>query len=264
MGQFSWMFADKNNKQALNEGCPAYVALPDGGYIYEPCYDGYGNFGGKDIYNLVADWNREYLSKHPEHDVKSHDMYGREIAFPVCRHSWYWKYADLKLTPEEVVKQADLCDYRGIGIDIACYDKQNAALPFPIKICREKPRPGDYEKLPPSEADPNQGWGKPDDDDEYGESEDGQVKLWNIGDVMKYVDLSMEAFTDDLVPVILGKEGDFSITYDADENGLNFSWEWNDLKREKRIEIERGESAEQFKNKVDAYLFAMLIMLANL
>ena len=81
---------------------------------------------------------------------------------------------------------------------------------------------------------------------------------------MKYVDLSMEAFTDDLVPVILGKEGDFSITYDADENGLNFSWEWNDLKREKRIEIERGESAEQFKNKVDAYLFAMLIMLANL
>ena len=164
MGQFSWMFADKNNKQALNEGCPAYVALPDGGYIYEPCYDGYGNFGGKDIYDLVADWNREYLAKHPEHDVGSHDMYGREIAFPVCRHSWYWKYADLKLTPEEVVKQADLYEYRGIGIDIACYDKQNAALPFPIKICRDKPEPGDYEKLPPSESDPNQGWGTPDND----------------------------------------------------------------------------------------------------
>lgn len=72
MGQFSWMYADTMNAKALCEGGTAYVVMPDGGYIYEDDYDGYGRFGGQDVYDLVADWNRKYLSEHPEFLIPSH------------------------------------------------------------------------------------------------------------------------------------------------------------------------------------------------
>lgn len=170
MGQFSWMFADTMNQKALHEGGEAYVALPGGGWIYEDDYDGYGRFDGLDIYDLVADWNRKYLSEHPEFLIPSHggrwvnnewvpDRSGRRVD----RYEWYKAYADLNLSREEVVKKSGVYEYRHIGIDIACYDDQNAALPYPIKICRDKPVR--YDCLPSSNADPNQGWGEPEDDD---------------------------------------------------------------------------------------------------
>ena len=166
MGQFSWMYADTNNEKALLEGGAAYVPLPNGEAIEEPSYDGYGEFGGQDIYDLVADWNREYLSRHPEFELPG--AYGRK-PFRVDRHGWYKYYADLSLSREEVVRRADLFEYRTIGIEIACYDDQNGALPFPIKICKNRPAPGAYNRLPASWSDPNQGWGDPDD---AGEEED--------------------------------------------------------------------------------------------
>lgn len=61
MGYFSWMFADKANRSRLKIGQPAYVPCPDGTVIFEPAYDGYGHFGGKDIYELVAEWNRDSM-----------------------------------------------------------------------------------------------------------------------------------------------------------------------------------------------------------
>ena len=169
MGQFSWMYADTNNEKALLEGGTAYVPLPNGETIEESCYDGYGRFGGQDIYDLVADWNREYLARHPEFEIPGE--FGRE-PLRVDRYGWYKHYADLSLSREEVVKRAGLYEYRHIGIDIACYDDQNNALPFPIKICKNKPAPGAYNRLPISWGDPNQGWGDPDDEggeDEYDE-----------------------------------------------------------------------------------------------
>ncbi len=163
MGQFSWMYADYDNTIALQEGRMAYVSMPDGGYVYEESYDGYGNFGWYDIYDLVADWNREFLSKHPEYLVKQHGSIlvdGEWVEIPdkaIREFPWYEAYADLSLSPEEVVKASGIPEYRFIGIDIACYDDQNDALPFPIKICKHKPR--NYFDLPASEGDPNQGWG---------------------------------------------------------------------------------------------------------
>lgn len=44
---------------------------------------------------------------------------------------------------------------RNIGIDIACGNERNAALKFPIKICKEKP--ACYESLLASKRDPHQG-----------------------------------------------------------------------------------------------------------
>ena len=62
MGQFSWKYADTKNRIALKILGSAYVPCPDGSVIYESCYQGYGVFGGHDIYELAADWNRSSLS----------------------------------------------------------------------------------------------------------------------------------------------------------------------------------------------------------
>ena len=163
MGQFSWMYADTDNKEALLEGGAAYVPLPNGETIEEHDYDGYGRFGGNDIYDLVADWNREYLAKHPEFIIPG-ECGGQQVR--VDKHGWYKHYSDLTLSRDQVVKRSGIYEYRHIGIDIACYDDQNNALPFPIKICKYKPSPGAYNRLPISWTDPNQGWGEPDDDDD--------------------------------------------------------------------------------------------------
>lgn len=65
MGQFSWLDC-KTEEQVLDNVCrDVYVLVPKefgGGHIKETCYDGYGNFGGHDIYDLVAEWNRKQLS----------------------------------------------------------------------------------------------------------------------------------------------------------------------------------------------------------
>lgn len=44
---------------------------------------------------------------------------------------------------------------RSIGIDIACYDVDNKKLKYPIKITDKIL---DYDDVPASESDPNQGW----------------------------------------------------------------------------------------------------------
>ena len=64
MGYFSWMLANKNNEQALMIGDVGYVIQPEGmgKPIKTEFYEGYGRFDGKDVYELVVDWNRPYLS----------------------------------------------------------------------------------------------------------------------------------------------------------------------------------------------------------
>lgn len=55
------------------------------------------------------------------------------------------------------------CELRWLGIVMACYDEDNAALEYPIKITT---REMEYEKVAPSLSDPNQGWESDDDEDE--------------------------------------------------------------------------------------------------
>lgn len=125
MGQFSWLDC-KTGEQILDDvEREVYVLVPQefgGGHIVEHCYDGYGRFGGRDMYALVANWN----------------------------------------APEKCIGD-DEAD-RHIGIDIACYNEQNAALRYPIKITHDPDAV--YEDCVYSHNDPNQGW-RMDDDDEW-------------------------------------------------------------------------------------------------
>ena len=126
MEQFSWLDCKTGEQVLDNVERDVYLLVPDefgGGHIEEHCYDGYGRFGGRDAYALVAQWN--------------------------C--------------PEKCIgiDEAD----RYAGIDIACYDEQNAALRFPIKITHDPDAV--YKDCGPSPNDPNQGWLMEDDAEEY-------------------------------------------------------------------------------------------------
>lgn len=186
MGQFSWLDCITKKQIVDNRWKKVYVLVPKlfgGGHIEEACYDGYGNFGGHDIYDLVADWNREYIAKHPEHVFpsalhrkvwleeyrKTHPDYKERVDVKVSDKGWYKAYADLSKSREEVVRymEENHCgfpEWRSIGIDLACYDEDNSALPFPIKITYDAS--AFYENCGISPSDPDQGWECCDDEDD--------------------------------------------------------------------------------------------------
>ncbi len=107
MGYFSWKFANDDSRR-LRIGKPGYLYCPDGTVIREPAYDGYGTFGGHDVYDLVANWNRKYLSEHPDFLIVQHGKIlgddGKWYKAPpkkVSEFFWYPAYADLSKTVEE-------------------------------------------------------------------------------------------------------------------------------------------------------------------
>lgn len=179
MGQFSWLDCVTGKQIVDDKRRDVYLLVPKefgGGHIKETCYDGYGHFGEYDVYDLVARWNREYLSDNPNYIfpyafsraqyvmnyVKSNPDYSERIELQIRDKDWYEVYRDLSLSEEDVVarvkeiRNSDWFKWRFIGIELACYDENNEALPFPIKITYDKNAV--YEDCATSKSDPNQGW----------------------------------------------------------------------------------------------------------
>lgn len=57
MGQFSWFTNDSKRRIRTGEIMPVYLCDNKGNKWRENCYDGYGVFGGKDYYELLAEMN---------------------------------------------------------------------------------------------------------------------------------------------------------------------------------------------------------------
>lgn len=57
MGQFSWFTMDTHHRIINNEKYTVYLVDDKGNKWEEDCYDGYGVFGGKDFYELLAEMN---------------------------------------------------------------------------------------------------------------------------------------------------------------------------------------------------------------
>ena len=61
MGFFSWETSDTNesvsNKHSIRGAKPCKMIAPDGRVWKELDYNGYGEFGGKDFYELLAELN---------------------------------------------------------------------------------------------------------------------------------------------------------------------------------------------------------------
>ena len=151
MGMFSWIYSDTGKQMLDGVYKKSYLLVPPpyqkkyGKYIEEECYDGYGIMGGFDVYNLVAEWNFPVVQK---------------SSFRNCTDDFVDKLFELReknASDEEYEKLYNTLEWKRImGIDIACYDEQNASLPYPIKIVENKDL--DYEKVKHSISDPNQGW----------------------------------------------------------------------------------------------------------
>lgn len=202
MGQFSWIYSDTNKQVLDNKKADTYLLVPPqfqekyGKAIYEWCYDGYGNFGGYDVYELIAEWNREYLSEAMLNEKPKLENYGGIYNFEKealrkegvseeeidrrdhAQRREYFERAikrynqtiellnDYKngMSDEDMTAKYNSEWQRYIGIDIACYDEQNARLPFPIKITTKEL---EYNDVAPSLSDPNQGWLMDEDEEDY-------------------------------------------------------------------------------------------------
>lgn len=134
MGQFSWMTDDTDTQiGSMRENTITVYMHDNKGNVWkEDEYDGYGVFGGKDYYDLVAEMNGY-----------SKDNYMK-----------YYKKGEKPMYDE----------LRIVGIDIEGeYDKGERRYKFPTLVQREM----SYEELDnhrfdtPPERDPNQGWYQP-------------------------------------------------------------------------------------------------------
>ena len=146
MGQFSWLDCVTGKPILDGVAKTSYVLVPrefGGGHSGEYRYDGYGNFGGEDIYELVLDWNKEFI---PDY-IKL-----MEIGKWKCSVS----ADDLKNLQNFYNGKPISCEDRWLGIILACYDGDNFRLKYPIKITYDAGAV--YEDCGPSKSDPNQGW----------------------------------------------------------------------------------------------------------
>ncbi|MBE6337675.1 MAG: hypothetical protein E7068_02590 [Lentimicrobiaceae bacterium] len=57
MGQFSWFTQDTNHRIVNGEEYKVIMTDNNGHKYVEHCYEGYGVFGGKDYYELLAEMN---------------------------------------------------------------------------------------------------------------------------------------------------------------------------------------------------------------
>lgn len=177
MGQFSWIYADKvpefKEKGRVDgvympDNChkDSYLLIPEpfqktyGKWVKAEYYSGYGTIGCYDAYELAAIFNRKYLTV----DMLIEPTKSLDGCLEESRISNINRYVETVrnlLTYRYTGKYSG--ELRDLGIDIACYDEQNAKLPYPIKITS---KPMAYDEVGPSLADPGQGW---DEDDKKGE-----------------------------------------------------------------------------------------------
>lgn len=162
MGQFSWLDCITGEQIIDNKRKSVYVLVPKefgGGHIREGIYDGYGRFGGKDIYELVAEWNREHLNPMMvwiHQSTTSFERFEDELDGIKKELRMMRDYRGGLVTDDVMAGLYGKDWKRVIGICIACYDEQNERLPFPIKITYDATAV--YEDCDFSPSDPNQGW----------------------------------------------------------------------------------------------------------
>jgi hypothetical protein len=112
MGFFSWITQDTNKSITNKYGDfkPITVIMTDdkGTQYSESEYEGYGEFGGKDYYVLVAEMNKELLGNPTEFDremgidLAFKDEFKRKIIFPSLSESGaYYDGVEAKCCPNQ-------------------------------------------------------------------------------------------------------------------------------------------------------------------
>lgn len=115
MGFFSWKTSDTkksiSNRYSVKKALPVYLITPENEKIYEPNYEGYGVFGGNDVFVLLARWNVPDLCTG---DDSKDRLVGLDLRFKTPEKIKY----DLKFSETDDVKYEDLdvaenCEFQG-------------------------------------------------------------------------------------------------------------------------------------------------------
>lgn len=160
MGFFTWTdaFVEKptcnqygsyKSSQVIGYDGYAKVVYPDGSELEEQCYQGYGMFGGKDIYELVVDWNQKYLEE--IFNKLDSDAFGIELRPVAIAFQKDGEDAANKIA-KELQKTYPLASEwkRTIGIAIGCVSEEKKIISkYPIKITKSKKKLA-YKELYPS------------------------------------------------------------------------------------------------------------------
>ena len=160
MGCFTWTLANRTPKKVrgryaaqciLRYDSYGAIVCPDDTIISEPHYEGYGVFDGKDVYDLVVDWNKDYLTEIPKlPGLKSWHDKQEMLALMQAYQKGDQEALKKAIKVAAVEEPAMWTEWkRFVGIYIACVN--NELLPYPIKIVNCK-RPKPYDQLRPSIA----------------------------------------------------------------------------------------------------------------
>lgn len=152
MGCFSFTTADTNKSISIRYSTsgtfPVAVLVPEefgGGQITECSYEGHGDFGGHDVFELLATWNKKYLSldnaEKPEREnfgegEQEQKYYEREL----CGYNNFCEFiSDYKngMSRQKLSKKYGDDWKRDLGIAIWDDDKMRAGLKYPLKIVED-------------------------------------------------------------------------------------------------------------------------------
>lgn len=159
MGYYTFSFADRPQGFTRDGNVPARNKLPYGGYgrllcpdgtsVPEPYYDGYGEFGGKDVFELLADWNKSAIPRLAASGAMD-DAWMDSAVRPIAL-AWA---SDDQAALRNAVHDAEgsVCFVRDdwkrtIGIWL---NSVPGKIPFPIKIVSTRRKKYDYASLPAS------------------------------------------------------------------------------------------------------------------
>ena len=162
MGFFTWTLANRklsylrNGDYAQSCKLPYYgygaIVTPDNELIKEHAYEGYGRFDGHDAYELVAEWNREFLAR-----IATDPRFMQSNAFPTDdpdHMGLIRAFVDdddtkLRQCVHALSRRNPIMDRnwkRCIGILFAGSEDNAKLLPYPLKIVNCV-RPKSYDEL---------------------------------------------------------------------------------------------------------------------
>ena len=98
MGFFSWKSEGRSisNVHSIRGAYTVYMVAPDGRRWREDAYEGYGEFGGKDFYELLAELNGEESNRDIGIELQFRSPDDRKVIYPRFTTDPDKKWEDLK------------------------------------------------------------------------------------------------------------------------------------------------------------------------
>lgn len=127
-------------------------------------YDGYGRVKGVDVYDVAAFLNICACNDEQFEYVKSRVNNNTALDMEKLRQAYKEDFFDSIGEFDQIAEELNLLgaflgkEFRSYGITLACYDEDNARLPYPIKLTVSDKQT--YENSYFSMGDPNQGFSK--------------------------------------------------------------------------------------------------------